>query len=138
MQTFLPYADFQKSAECLDYKRLGKQRVEARQIINVIMQIKMGKDASDVAWGNHPAIYLWYDYLPALIEYYNIIVKEWISRGYENNMTLMGCPSIVKYPPWLGRKDFHDAHKSKLLQKDYEYYKQFGWDVDLNLEYVWG
>lgn len=32
MNTFLPYADFQKSAQCLDNKRLGKQRVEAWQI----------------------------------------------------------------------------------------------------------
>jgi len=29
MQTFLPYADFKLSTRVLDYKRLGKQRVEA-------------------------------------------------------------------------------------------------------------
>jgi len=137
MQTFLPYADFKKSAECLDYRRLGKQRVEARQIINVIMQIKNGKDASDVAWGNHPAIYLWYDYLPALIEYHNVIVEEWIKRGYKNNMTLLGCPAIVKYPPWLGRKDFHDAHKSNLLRKDKEFYGKYNWDIPDDLPYKW-
>ena len=34
MQTFLPYADFKRSAESLDNKRLGKQRVEAMQIYN--------------------------------------------------------------------------------------------------------
>ena len=28
MQTFLPYPDFKQSAACLDYSRLGKQRVE--------------------------------------------------------------------------------------------------------------
>jgi len=32
MNTFLPYPDFVKSAQCLDYRRLGKQRVEAWQI----------------------------------------------------------------------------------------------------------
>ena len=36
MQTFLPYQNFIKSAKCLDYKRLGKQRVEALQIHNII------------------------------------------------------------------------------------------------------
>ena len=36
MQTFLPYPDFKKSASCLDYKRLGKQRVEGLQILNAI------------------------------------------------------------------------------------------------------
>jgi len=29
MQPSLPYQDFTRSAECLDYKRLGKQRVAA-------------------------------------------------------------------------------------------------------------
>jgi len=28
VQTFLPYPDFKKSAECLDFRRLGKQRVD--------------------------------------------------------------------------------------------------------------
>lgn len=33
MQTFLPYGSFIESAKCLDYGRLGKHRVEAKQII---------------------------------------------------------------------------------------------------------
>lgn len=33
MQTFLPFSDFKKSAESLDYRRLGKQRVECLQIL---------------------------------------------------------------------------------------------------------
>lgn len=36
VNTFLPYACFVKSAKALDYKRLGKQRVEAFQIINIL------------------------------------------------------------------------------------------------------
>lgn len=35
MQTFLPYANFEASAKVLDYKRLGKQRVEAKQILEI-------------------------------------------------------------------------------------------------------
>jgi hypothetical protein len=37
MQTFLPYEDFTLSAQVLDYRRLGKQRVEALQIYNVLV-----------------------------------------------------------------------------------------------------
>ena len=37
MQTFLPYSNFQKTAEVLDYRRLGKQRVEGMQIIKTIL-----------------------------------------------------------------------------------------------------
>ena len=33
MQTFLPHADFDRSAEVLDLRRLGKQRVEVIQIV---------------------------------------------------------------------------------------------------------
>ena len=28
MQTFLPYSDFRDSVACLDYKRLGKQKLD--------------------------------------------------------------------------------------------------------------
>jgi len=132
MQTFLPYADFKKSAECLDYRRLGKQRVEAKQLIDLLE----GKTNNN--WKNHPAYKMWTGYTDALKDYYNIIVIEWISRGYKNSMKLYDTPSGgYKYPDWFGRKDFHDAHKSNLLRKDYEYYKKFGWDVPLDLKYLW-
>ncbi|GAA3827626.1 pyrimidine dimer DNA glycosylase/endonuclease V [Nocardioides panacisoli] len=36
MQTFLPYADFARSARSLDPKRLGKQRVEALQVVRAL------------------------------------------------------------------------------------------------------
>lgn len=37
MQTFLPYADYEQSAAVLDQKRLGKQRVETLQIMQVLL-----------------------------------------------------------------------------------------------------
>ena len=36
MQTFLPYEDFRASARVLDRQRLGKQRVEAKQILQAL------------------------------------------------------------------------------------------------------
>ena len=38
MQTFLPYPSFEETASILDYRRLGKQRVEGFQILNIITQ----------------------------------------------------------------------------------------------------
>ena len=38
MQTFTPYADFEKSLRTLDLKRLGKQRVEVIQIIRAVFR----------------------------------------------------------------------------------------------------
>jgi len=146
MQTFLPYADFQKSAKCLDYRRLGKQRVEAKQIINLLEQYDNGKDISKLGWGNHPAVNMWKGHTYLLMAYYNEILDEWIRRGYKNNMKHYEIPilddwlgSNVTYeqPSWRFRKDFHDSHKSNLLRKDKEYYGKFNWGVPDNLPYVW-
>jgi len=138
MQTFMPYADFKKIAECLDYRRLGKQRVEARQIIDILEKYDIGEDISKLPWGNHPAVRMWVGYTDKLKLYYNHIVREWISRGYKNNMEFYNVVLDSPLPPWFGRKDFHNAHKSKLLQKDYEFYKKYNWNVPLDLEYKWG
>ena len=57
MQTFLPYTDFIKGAKCLDYKRLGKQRIEAKTIYDILTG-----NAKSNAWKNHPATKMWEDY----------------------------------------------------------------------------
>jgi hypothetical protein len=133
MQTFLPYPDFARSARALDMKRLGKQRVEARQILDVI---RKRKDNPKVAWGNHPAVLMWIGYENALILYGNAAILEWIRRGYRNNMPLLSVPSI-ELPPWLGDPAFHASHRSNLLRKDPEHYSEFSWDESPNLPYVW-
>ena len=53
----LPYTDFIKSAKCLDYKRLGKQRVEAKQILNILLG-----ETTKTGWRNHPSVLMWYGY----------------------------------------------------------------------------
>jgi len=55
MQTFLPYVNFAESAKCLDYRRLGKQRVEAKQILDVL-------NGKTTAWQNHPCVKAWKGY----------------------------------------------------------------------------
>ena len=54
MQTFLPYKSFRNSFESLDYKRLGKQRVEARQVLNILRDKTQTK-----GWRNHPITKMW-------------------------------------------------------------------------------
>ena len=66
MQTFLPHESFEKSAQVLDWRRLGKQRVEGMQIINAITG-KTRKDGKPYkGWINHPCSVMWRDYAPAL------------------------------------------------------------------------
>jgi len=75
MQTFLPYPDFAASLRVLDYRRLGKQRVEAFQLLRAIS----GKGSG---WSNHPAAIMWRGYDNALKEYHNLAIDEWVQRGY--------------------------------------------------------
>ena len=81
MQTFVPSPIITETVECLDYRRLGKQRVEALQIIKALT-------VPDYGWKNHPATKMWADHVPALKWYHNHCVREWVSRGYNNTMEL--------------------------------------------------
>jgi hypothetical protein len=129
MQTFLPYPDFKKSLQTLDYRRLGKQRVEAYQIIRAI---KFGG-----GYSRHPVVRMWHGHINALKHYYNLAIDEWVKRGYRNNMHKMKIPGKIAYPRWFGRDEFHAAHCSNMLRKDYCYYSQYGWSEPPDLPYLW-
>ena len=132
MQTFLPYKGFKQSFKILDYRRLGKQRVEAKQILNVLLDRTTTK-----GWRNHPIVRMWDGYAPSLQLYHNLCITEWINQGYNNNMKLEDITEPIIYPHWLGDKSFHSSHRSNLLRKDYEYYSQFRWKEDSENPYAW-
>jgi hypothetical protein len=129
MQTFLPYPDFRKSLQTLDYRRLGKQRVEAYQIIRAI-QFGGG-------YSRHPVVRMWHGHINALKHYYNLAIDEWVQRGYRNNMHKMKISGKVAYPRWFGRDEFHAAHRSNLLRKDPGYYGKFSWQEKPDIPYLW-
>ena len=134
MQTFLPYSDFRKSLECLDTKRLGKQRVEALQLINTISAGMFG------GWSKHPAAKMWQNHLDALKCYHDISISVWVERGYKNTMKLFyddPRQSQFEMPSWLGDPSFHKSHQSNLLRKLPEHYSVHFRDVPHDLEYVW-
>jgi hypothetical protein len=129
MQTFLPYKNFTQSLACLDRQRLGKQRVEARQILNALADPSYG-------WQNHPAVRMWRDWRPALEWYHDIAIATWVSRGYNNTMEYISPDGPVNYPDWL-TDDLCASHRSNLLRKFPDWYKQFGWTEPDNLPYMW-
>ena len=139
MNTFLPYSDFVKSAQCLDYRRLGKQRVEAWQIYLALTKKNYG-------WKNHPIVKMWNGYELALLYYGLCICNEWIKRGYKDSLQdkfLQECWNRLhfkekyKEPYWLNNKKFHSAMRSNLLRKDKKYYSKFSWQEKDNLPYYW-
>ncbi len=130
MQTFLPYRFFPRAMRCLDYRRLGKQRVEALQILNALSGKSKG-------WRRHPAVLMWEGHEPSLRMYLRCAILEWKRRGYNNSMKLPRRDRCSgSKPPWLTRP-FIRAHRSNLLRKDGAYYRRFGWGVPSDLPYLW-
>lgn len=144
MQTFLPFPDFLKSLNCLDDRRLGKQRVEAKQLINLIQRLQQNSFLSrgKIAYGNHPATIMWEKNLDALTIYYNQSLMVWASRGFKNEKCQFIQPQnkLVAYstPWWLGVDIFHRSHQSNLLRKKPAFYRDyFSSSVPNNLPYLW-
>lgn len=152
MQTFLPYPDFEASVATLDYRRLGKQRVECFQLLKVlgnstdvdltlsegVVQPELHKPAGRKnGWANHPATRMWRGYEGALAEYHDACINEWVKRGYNNTMRLRAKPGPWPKPPFFGDAEFHASHRSNLLRKLPEHYSQFGWTEGPDLPYIW-
>lgn len=135
MQTFLPYPDFARSAKCLDRLRLGKQRVECKQIIQAIVVPGSG-------WSNHPAVNMWRGHMTSLLEYQHAMITEWVRRGFKNTMEV---PWMLDHgdppPPWLENPVeaaiLTRSHKSNLLRKNSTHYGRMNWDVPNDIPYYW-
>lgn len=143
MQTFLPLPDYQASAEVLDDKRLGKQRVEAMQILKALLSEYEG---TKYGWKNHPATRMWKGHALALTNYATIVCVEWKSRGFKDTCSqkiadlrikLMQYEQSFIPPSWFGDLDFHMSHQSNLLRKFPSHYSKYGWETDSSLDYVW-
>lgn len=129
MQTFLPHDDLKTSVQVLDYRRLGKQRLEALQIINALTGKSLG-------WRNHPATQMWAGHHRGLMAYHDLCIDEWILRGYKNTMVKFEIGSY-DLPSWFGSRAFHSSHRAALLHKDFEFYRRYGWDEQPALDYIW-
>lgn len=134
MQTFLPFMSFPDSAAVLDRARLGKQRVEAKQIILALEDPSYG-------WQNHPATKMWRGHKLALASYGLAICSEWRDRGYVDSLWdffWQRCHGQLHTPPaWLGDSEFHLSHQSNLLRKNPEWYGPHFPFVPNNLPYKW-
>ena len=147
MQTFLPYADFERSARVLDTRRLGKQRVETIQVVR-------GLTVPTYGWRHHPAVHMWRGYEEALGRYGLVCCAVWTELGFADtcaatiraDLAEAGVREIRtqeeladagKLPPWLGDEAFHRSHQSALLRKDPDHYRAHFEGVTDDLEYVW-
>ncbi len=148
MQTFLPYPDFAATARILDQRRLGKQRVEALQVLRALT-------VPDYGWRHHPAAGMWAGYEEALTCYGLAICREWSAagradtcattlradlRGSTGRSQVRDQASLAaagELPPWLGDEALHRSHQSALVRKDAARYRPVFPDVPADIPYVW-
>ena len=147
MQTFLPYPDFAATAAVLDDRRLGKQRVEAVQILRALTRDTYG-------WKRHPAVRMWREHPEALAAYGLAICAEWTGRGRSDScaatigadLAAAGLPpprsqaelaAAGRLPPWLGDERLHRSHQAALVRKDPGHYGPRFPGVDPRLPYFW-
>lgn len=148
MQTFLPFPDFARTAAVLDGRRLGKQRVEAVQVLRALTVPGYG-------WRHHPAARMWAGYEEALTSYGLAVCARWRSTGRADTCAATLVADLAartgltqprdqaelaaarELPPWLGDPDFHRRHQSALLRKDPAHYARWFPDVPDDLPYLW-
>jgi hypothetical protein len=162
MQSFLPYPDDARSAAVLDSRRLGKQRVECLQILSVLTGLRApwppGATSGPVetyvpkGWVNHPAVRMWRGHADALVAYTLEVCAEWERRGHRDTVapkvraiaTTAGLSiphgsvsDAVTRPEWWGSEALHQSHRSNLLRKDEEYYREYFPETPPDLPYHW-
>jgi hypothetical protein len=146
MQTFLPFYDFEHCAMVLDDRRLGKQRIEAKQIIQVL-------DNPDAkGWRNHPAVRMWDGYIMSLCYYGMAMCTEWARRGFNDNTRdwfearcisefanneARGVQHDSRKPPWMADARLYVSHASNLIRKDPHYYELIWPQIPNGVPYLW-
>jgi hypothetical protein len=148
VQTFLPYADFTESARVLDRRRLGKQRVEALQVLR-------GLTVPGYGWRRHPAVRMWTGYEEALVRYGLQMCRVWRDLGHQDSCAATLVADFAAHrpdtpvrdqrrladagelPPWLGDFALHRSHRSALVRKDPDFYAPHFPGVPDDLPYVW-
>jgi hypothetical protein len=149
MQTFLPFGDFTASARVLDPRRLGKQCVEALQVLR-------GLTVPGHGWRRHPAVRMWTGYEEALVRYGLQVCARWTALGHRDTCARSlredfharfpaaaavrdqeALGAAGELPPWLGETAFHRSHRSALLRKDPAFYTGLFPATPADLPYVW-
>src|SRR3954463_12335676 len=92
MQSFLPWAGFAETAEVLDPRRLGKQRVEALQVLR-------GLTVPGYGWRHHPAVRMWIGYEEALVRYGLDVCAVWVAEGRADTCAATLVTDFTRHHP---------------------------------------
>lgn len=117
-----------------------------------------GNQVIKKGWVNHPATQMWKGCEMYLYEYILVMVAEWKRRGFKSTIGDKATATMLAAynqqiltdettrPAWMQDSNIFDAitktHRQALLAKNYDWYKQFGWEEDTGeapqgYEYLW-
>lgn len=132
----MPYTDFDQVANCLDSQRLGKQRVEALQILQ---SIPLGEHSA--------ACEMWRGHEYTLARYGHTMCVAWAIRGFRDNLRPLFAQHLTALPlspipNWLNpsteeAKRLMLTHRSNLVRKDPDYYRRYWPTINPNERYYW-
>jgi hypothetical protein len=154
MQTFLPVPDFKECARILDKKRVWKQVIEAKTILDILEREEMRRLANKkkdthslitlppkpLPWQNHPVTRMWRGYEGLLTIYYNTFLRECIDERQirvKVYSEIILPSTVYPLPSWMYDERVYSSHRSNLLRKDPVYYGKFGWTEDNTERYFW-
>lgn len=150
MQTWITDSNFLKSAKNLDKKRLHSQIYEGIHILASLLNCNNKLINPKRSVKNHPAAKLWSGYENELFNYIDIhmavIDPCYIIKNNINTLNLLLLVDIGKFhineqfviPNWI-TPELIRVHRSVLIQKKPEYYREKWPDIPDNLEmrYNW-
>jgi hypothetical protein len=134
VNTFLVNSNFQQSASQLDSRRLGKQRVEAYQILNILENLRIISGQSGIRCQTDFNTFVneikkWYHSQPfvyvlasdGLIEHYD---KKDIICGKDERIIKLGFSTHPIVEMWFGYEDalkeYIDAHIHEWIKRGYK------------------
>jgi len=140
MHTHVPFIGFCASVRSLDDKRLNRQILECKQILNVL-------NGSADGYRNHPAVLMWQGHERALCLYAMGACMEWrIGRKFKTHMgeDFHAMDAVLKEqgqtagkPPWAGDLNVCRSHRSNLIRRDPEFYGELWPNTPEAMPYLW-
>lgn len=133
---YLPYADLDRSVDCLDRTRLEKAR---RDVVDILYDALL-TDSKE------PIVRMWRPYTPVLAMYGIIACNRWTRKFGGTD----GCKSIINriehrtsiykhyQPPWWGNAEFHTSNRSYLVKVYPSHYRSYFTmeKKDIHLKYI--
>lgn len=136
VNTFLTSSDFTISAKLLDNKRLFKQCVEAKQIVELLTDDSI---ESKKGFINHPAVIQWKNHVPALKHYFNCHLEEVFFRGHwKTQMVKYQINEEIQYPWFVDCQQLHYSHMASLSRKNPDHYAFLTYPKEyMDHGYIW-